>query len=59
MSKYKMIVKLISDIHLEFLPWKGLDTGDILVIAGDLGTSHTLDIRSSSKKLPGNISMWF
>jgi 3',5'-cyclic AMP phosphodiesterase CpdA len=32
-----MEIDLISDIHLEFAPWTLNKTGDILVIAGDLG----------------------
>jgi predicted MPP superfamily phosphohydrolase len=32
-----MSIDLISDIHLEFAPWTLNQTGDILVIAGDLG----------------------
>lgn len=32
-----MEIDLISDIHLEFAPWILNKTGDILVIAGDLG----------------------
>lgn len=49
-----MKISIISDVHIEFSKWKNIPTGDILIIAGDLGNPNSNSYMDLLKSLSNN-----